>query len=664
MQDFRDLSPEEIQTLENNGCTAEGWQSVQVSTGFDVERVRDTSFFGVVRIGSNSSQVTTCGLKRPCGIYRASVADCTIGDNVFIANIGSVIRNYVIEDGVIIEDVSSMTTEEDVTFGNGVRIEVLNETGGREVTLFNEMNAQVAYAQAFYRHDSDFQKRLQQLIEEYVSHQRADHGRIAASARVQSCGSVRNVNIGPHAVLQGVLRIENGTVLSCAEHPTFVGAGVVMDHFILSEGSSVDSGAILSKAFVGQGAQVGKQCSVENSLLFANSEAFHTEICSVFAGPYTVTHHKSTLLIASLWSFSNAGSGTNQSNHMYKLGPVHQGVFERGCKTGSFAYNMMPCHIPAFTAVIGKHMANIDIPNFPFSYLLEEEGRSYLLMGINIFSMGTVRDAEKWPARDRRKAPVKRDQIIFDVFSPFTVEKMRRGRNILQDLYEKTPREEKTVHYGGVFIKRLLLRKGIRYYTLAIDCYLLGRYFDRIEKQTGPARTWADVQKGCRADGSHAQAAEWADMGGLLISEGRIRDLMESVRSGSMHSISELMGLFEGAHRAYGEDEWGYICGAFEQEYGARPSGVEPELFRELVERWASAANTISVLVLENTKSEFSSFAQISYGMDWGAEERSDDFQAVRGTYEGNPVVRKLVREKQRVESRVGNLNKLAEKFS
>ena len=664
MQDFRDLSPEEIQTLENNGCTAEGWQSVKVSTDFYVERVRDTAFFGTVLIGSNSSQVTTCGLKRPCGIYRASVADCTIGNNVYIANIGSVIRNYVIEDGVIIEYVSSMTAEEGVTFGNGIRIEVLNETGGREVTLFNEMNAQVAYVQAFYRHDSYFQEKLQQLIEEYVSHQRANHGRIATSARVQNCGRVKNVNIGPHAVLQGALRIENGTVLSCAEHPTFVGAGVVMDHFILSEGSSVDSGAVLSKAFVGQGAQVGKQCSVENSLLFANSEAFHTEICSVFAGPYTVTHHKSTLLIASIWSFYNAGSGTNQSNHMYKLGPVHQGVFERGCKTGSFAYNMMPCHIPAFTAIIGKHMSNIDIPYFPFSYLHEEGGKSYLLMGVNIFSMGTVRDAEKWPERDRRKAPVKRDQIIFDVFSPFTVEKMRRGRTILEDLYEKTPREEKNVHYGGIFIKRLLMRKGIRYYTLAIDRYLLGCYFDRIEKQAGQVQTWTEVQKRCRADTGYAQSLEWADMGGLLISEGRIRDLMESVRSGSVHSISELMGLFEGAHRAYGEDEWGYICGAFEQEYGVRPSGVEPALFQELIGKWASAVNSLSVLVLENTKSEFSKFAHISYGMDWGAEERLEDFQAVRGTYEGNPVIQKLLSDKGRIESRVENLRKLTEKFA
>jgi hypothetical protein len=410
--------------------------------------------------------------------------------------------------------------------------------------------------------------------------------------------------------------------------------------------------------------QVGKQCSIENSLLFANSEAFHSEICSVFAGPYTVTHHKSTLLIASIWSFYNAGSGTNQSNHLYKLGPVHQGIFERGCKTGSFAYNMMECHIPPFTTIIGKHMAHLDIPDFPFSYLYEDEGRSNLIMGANLFSTGTVRDAEKWPNRDRRKAPVKRDKVTFDVFSPFTVEKMRRGRKILQDLYNRTPREEEGVHYNGVFIKRLLMRKGIRYYTLAIDRYLLGRYFERMEKLAKQVRTWTDMQKGCDVGGIHARSMEWADMGGLLISKERLGALMESVRTGSVRSISDLLGLLEEAHRSYAGDEWRYIDSVFAQEYGAKPSEVGPALFLELIEKWSSAVNALSTLVLENTKSEFSRYSHIGYGKDWGEEEKAKDFQAVRGTYEENPVVQKMIMDKQKIISRIGSLRKLAKKFT
>ncbi|MCK4489001.1 MAG: DUF4954 family protein, partial [Anaerolineales bacterium] len=42
----------------------------------------------------------------------------------------------------------------------------------------------------------------------------------------------------------------------------------------------------------------GKQFSAENCAFFANCEGFHSEAVSLFAGPFSVTHHKSTLLIA------------------------------------------------------------------------------------------------------------------------------------------------------------------------------------------------------------------------------------------------------------------------------------------------------------------------------------------------------------------------------
>jgi hypothetical protein len=134
---------------------------------------------------------------------------------------------------------------------------------------------------------------------------------------------------------------------------------VQAEDFIIGEGSTVDGGAIVSKSFVGQGCQIGKQFSSEGSAFFANCEGFHGEACSVFAGPYTVTHHKSTLLIAGMFSFYNAGSGTNQSNHLYKLGPLHEGKLERGCKTGSFSYMMWPCRVGPVQRRAGQTHADI-----------------------------------------------------------------------------------------------------------------------------------------------------------------------------------------------------------------------------------------------------------------------------------------------------------------
>ena len=118
--------------------------------------------------------------------------------------------------------------------------------------------------------------------------------------------------------------------------------------------------------------------SALHSLFFANSEGLLGEACHVFAGPYTLTHHKSTLLIAGYYSFFNAGSGTNQSNHMYKMGPVHQGIMQRGCKTSSDAYLLWPAHIGAFTMVMGRHYHHANISHLPFSYLLEEDRNNFV----------------------------------------------------------------------------------------------------------------------------------------------------------------------------------------------------------------------------------------------------------------------------------------------
>lgn len=75
-----------------------------------------------------------------------------------------------------------------------------------------------------------------------------------------------------------------------------------------------------------------------------------------------------------MFSFLNAGSGSNQSNHMYKLGPIHQGVVDRGSKTTSDSYILWPAHIGAFSLVMGRHVSHSDTSRLPFSYLIENAG--------------------------------------------------------------------------------------------------------------------------------------------------------------------------------------------------------------------------------------------------------------------------------------------------
>lgn len=631
MAGYRSLSGAEVAALQRNGCAAADWSMVEVKHGFDPGRVKNAVFGGRVRLGVLEGTVSFAGVDLPAEISDATLINCELGDNVRVTRVRSHLANYRIGDGAVVTDVGQMTTRAGSTFGNGVVLEPVNEGGGREVPMFNEMSCQFAYLLSMHRYRAEMTERLLAMAKAFVAEVSSDAGTVGDRAVVAHVNEIVDVNIGSCAVVAGAAMLKNGTVLSEADAQTRVGASVVAEDFIICEGSRVDSGAIINRCFIGQGVEIGKQFSAENSLFFANSECFNGEACSVFGGPYTVTHHRSTLLIAGLFSFYNAGSGTNQSNHMYKLGPVHQGVLERGSKTGSSSYLLLPSAVGPFSVVIGKHMTNLDTRDLPFSYVVEEKGASFLTPAMNLHTVGTVRDGEKWPNRDRRTASVKRDQIRYEVFSPYTVERMTRGEALLKELYDKTPREVAHVRHNGVRIRRLVLRHGIRNYAAAIDMYLIGRVLRRV----------AD-RKALAPDEGGVYDERWADVGGLLLAGARLAQIEEDIVSGSIDTVAAFNAAFETAGRMYEEDEWAWVRRAYRDRTGAGVEALTAEDVEEMRAAHRKARASTTKKVLADAEKEFAGAATIGYGADGGEEDAAADFMAVRGDFSGNSFVRQM----------------------
>ncbi len=631
MAGYRALSAAEIAVLERNGCAAADWSKVVVRRGFNPDRVKYVVFCGRVKIGALEGTVSFAGVDLPAEISHATLINCELGDNVRVTRVHSHLANYRVGEGAVVIDVGQMTTGAGATFGNGVVVEPVNEGGGREVPMFNEMSSQFAYLMSMHRYRTEMTACLQAMADAFVAGITSDVGVVGDRAVVAHVNEIEDVNIGPRAVVTGAAMLKNGTVLSEADAQTRIGASVVAEDFIISEGSRVESGAIINRCFIGQGVEVGKQFSAENSLFFANSECFNGEACAVFGGPYTVTHHKSTLLIAGLFSFYNAGSGTNQSNHMYKLGPVHQGVLERGSKTGSSSYMLLPSAVGPFTVVIGKHMTNFDIRDLPFSYVVEENGASFLTPAMNLHTVGTVRDGEKWPNRDRRKASVKRDQVRYEVFSPYTVERMMRGEALLTALYDETPREVVHVRHNGVRIRRLVLRHGIRNYAAAIDMYLIGKILQRLAegKALGP-------------DEGEVYDKRWADVGGLLLAGARLAQIERDIVSGRIDAVAAFNAAFESANRMYERDEWAWVRRAFRTRNGTGVAALAAEDIEKLKATHRKAHASSTKKVLADAEKEFGAAAAIGYGADGGEDEVEADFRAVRGDFSGNAFVRQM----------------------
>jgi len=637
---YRPLSSQEIAQLTGQGCSCSDWSRVQVAEGFNAERVRTTQFCGDVKLGVFEKRVSFFGgVTKPTGISNAVIHNCTIGNNVYISQVRNYIANYNIEDDVVIENIDLLAVEGESSFGNGTEVAVVNEAGGREIPIYDHLSAHTAYIIAFYRHRPKVIEKLRRMIANYTASVTSSVGLVAKGARLINCRIIKNVRVGPASVIEGVSRLENGSINSCPEDPVYIGAGVFAEDFIACSGSSISDGTIISKCFVGQGTVLSKQYSAENSVFFANCGGFHGEACAVFAGPYTVTHHKSTLLIAGLFSFLNAGSGTNQSNHMYKLGPVHQGIVERGSKTASDSYILWPAKVGPFTVVMGRHYRNSDTSDLPFSYLIEHEDESILVPGVNLRSVGTVRDARKWPSRDRRKSPKKLDFINFKLLSPYTIQKMLNGRGLLKNLKVTSGETSEYFTYHSVKIKNESLDRGIQFYQMGIDKFLGNCLIHRLENRIFES---VDELRETLKPETDLGPGRWVDLAGLFAPEQAVERILCDIENGTINTLEQLSEAFASMHDNYPAYEWAWAADVIQQILGKKIAEITADDVIELTTKWKTAVVDLDHRLYADARKEFAATAQIGFGLDGEEEIKHLDFAAVRGTFQGNRFVSEI----------------------
>jgi carbonic anhydrase/acetyltransferase-like protein (isoleucine patch superfamily) len=653
MNAYRKLTPDEISTLEKQHCRCADWNAIEVVPNFSPLHLHNVNFSGQVKLGMFTKTITLPGgLQRNTGISNANIHNCDIRNNVYINNIRSSIANYVVDEDSMIENVDILVTEGKCSFGNGVRVNVINEVGGREVPIYNELSAQVAYIIALYRHRPKVIKQLFKLIDEYAEAQSSTMGYVGKNVHITNSRTLRNMVFKDSCIINGVYKLGDGTINSCPEDPAYIGQGVIASHFIVAEGAKISDSTIIDRCFVGQSCQLSKMYSAEHSLFFANCAGFHGEACSIFAGPFTTTHHKSTLLIATLCSFFNAGSGSNQSNHMYKLGPIHQGVLERGGKTASDSYLLWPAKIGAFTVVMGRHGRNSDTSALPFSYLIENENKSVLVPGVNLRSVGTIRDAQKWPKRDVRKAAQKRDLINFNLLSPFTIHKMVKGHNLLLRLEQHSGQTSEFYSYHSTLIKRSSLKNGIRLYEMGITKFLGNSLISRLEKAVS-LKTNEDIRRALQPD-SQVGLGEWMDVAGMIAPQTELTRLLDDIEKGTLATLKDIVNRFEQIHKNYYDYEWTWAAKLLRYGYGKMPEEFTAEDVIKCVELWKKSVEELNELLYADAKKEFTLSAMTGFGVDGSEEEKQLDFEQVRGAFEENAFVVEIINHTAR-KTALGN---------
>ena len=569
---YRLTTAEERATLQSRGCYAEDWGRVLVSEDFCTEQLRNVRFEGAVTIGSNTR-----------------ISDSTIS-------------NYEIGSGCVIDDVLRMECRLASSFGEGVGVAAVNENGGRTALIYRDMTAQVAYLMTMMRNRPEMVSRLMSLVEERAKEHTATIARVGDNSSIMGARFIREVLIEDNCTIEGASHLENGTVGSHAH----VGIDVRAHNFIIDNHARVDGASSIERTFVGENTVIDNGFTAIDTLMFANCHFENGEAASVFAGPFTVSHHKSSLLIAGIFSFFNAGSGTNQSNHLFKSGAVHQSVHLRGSKFGSSAYVMSPAIEGPYTVILGRHTRHHDTQDMPYSYLIEEGGQSVLMPGLSLRSYGTVRDIEKWKARDKRT--LKRDNICFEEFNPYITGKMLRGVDTLTRMLEDNP-EAKSYNYNRTVIKAPMVERGIKLYNSAIVASL------------GAMLEGGD-HRAVSVDGS-----EWIDVAGEYMPLSVVEQIIGDIATGalSLEQVAErfnrVMADYKDMAAAYAYD---ILCSLLGHQPGEQELG-------EMIASSRSVRESMRAVTEADRMRDAGFDMMVGYGYDYrDEEEQKRDFLGSR----------------------------------
>jgi hypothetical protein len=592
MSNYRSLTQDEISVLERNNCWAEDWDRVLVAEEFKPYSFHRVMFYGDIRLGRFDEQIeVTDGFFKHAGINDATLRNVTVGDNCLIEKVGNFINNYSIGDNCYISNICTMETTDGATFGEGHLVSVLNEMGDGNVILFHDLNSQLASFMVKHFNDKQLKDAIHRMVSEEIRLSNPDRGTIGNSVKIVNTKEITNTVIHDDCEISGASRLSECTIMSSNDASVYIGTGVICENSIICNGCSITNSVKMQDCFVGEACQITNGFTAEASLFFANSYMANGEACAAFCGPFSSSHHKSSLLIGGEFSFYNAGSSTNFSNHAYKMGPMHYGTLERGTKTASGAYVLMPATIGAFSVCFGKLMHHPDTRCLPFAYLMAYGETMYLVPGRNITTVGLYRDIKKWPKRDKRAASSRKSIINFDWLTPFTVGEIVEGKKILEQLQEASGKDVSSYNFHEYVINASSLRKGIKYYDIALRIYM-GAVLKRAVKGGWLGKPTSDVGVG-----------QWNDLSGLLLPASEEQRIIDDIKNGNLETIQDVNNRFREINDHFREYQWTWSYNMILDYYGLEE--LTEEARQRIREDYITARRAWIAEIRKDAKKEF-----------------------------------------------------------
>lgn len=483
---LRALRREEIAIMEDRGCRSDDWSLVQVAEDFDPFRVRRTHFIGSCALGRFEGNVQVMpGLTLPSGIFDSTVSHCQIGNGCLIENV-RFLAHTVVEPGVILFDVGSITGGEGCTLGVGEIVSLGCESGGREVPFWPEITVAAAQAITSQRADSVGQSAIMKAVDTFKKAVEIQRSFIRRGTIIRHTRRVHAIHAGAGTLIDQAIELDQVCIYSSAQDPVSVTSGAMVRQSILHYGAKVEGGAIVRRSVLCEYAHVDKNAVIEDSLIGPNSSIGKGEVTASLVGPFTGMHHQS-MLIAAHWpeGKGNIASGALVGSNHTGRAPDQEVWIGEGVFFGLGSSIRLPTDLSQapYSLVAAGTTTLPQRVEYPFSLIsaphetLPEDivPRAFNELmpawGLYANAYAIVRMERKFENRDRTRS---RD-LPYRVLRPSTMRptltalKRLESVQVVKSIYT----EEDLPGLGKNFLREENRQKAIQAYTMTLERYAL-----------------------------------------------------------------------------------------------------------------------------------------------------------------------------------------------
>jgi hypothetical protein len=688
---WRNLRSDEVEILVKNDNTAGNWDEILVTDQFDPHQIKNSRFYGLVRIGILRNVILQHhDLRVPAGITNSLIISCDIGNDVAIHNV-HYLAHYIIGDSCILFNIQEMHTTDHAKFGNGIIkegepenvrtwIDLMNETGCRRVLPFDGMITADAYLWAKYVDDHKLQSGLKKITQNHIDNKRGYYGTVGSHCVIKNSLILKDVKVGPFSYIKGANKLKNLTINSSAEEPSQIGEGVELVNGIIGYGCRIFYGCKAVKFILGNNSNLKYGARLIHSFLGDNSTISCCEVLNNLIFPAHEQHHNNSFLVAAvvLGQSNIAAGATIGSNHNSRANDneIQAG---RGFWPGLCTSLKHSSRFASFVLLSkADYPAELDIP-LPFSLLNNNVSKNQLEIMpafwwmYNMFAL--ARNSWKFKNRDKRVKKVQ--HIEFDTLAPDTVEEIINARRLMEIWTAKAHfrKENKTFKSKNedelAAIGRKILSSDEKE---SGDLEVLGENMENSGRKSVILKPWKAYHayhdmllyyavknlldfmvenpkasfRSMNIKLKNKRYTEWVNLGGQIMQNEDVKKLRRDIGTGKLSNWDDIHKRYDDLWAKYSSDKQKHACAVLCELYGVE--NLTKANWSEAIDKAIHIQDYICDQVYLSRKKDFDNpFRQITF-------RNRDEMKAAYGSLDENSFI-------VQVRQETADFKKLAEQI-